>query len=278
VHTPFVVVRSSNMVGPVAPFTGAGKFLQWLEKELDRALNPSKVVELFADEVRSFAHVHDVCAALLALVRLWEAHALVNGAEGGGAEGGVNGGTAELGGEGGGDDARRVADGSSERGRAVVAGWRRGGGAYNMGGPEGLSRVGLAEALAAARPVGTPGFLHGALPRAACSLALADGSPGVAPSSRQALDGKLGYASPLDITMDSSALAAVTGIAFRPMRQALAHATPAAPAAPAGDEAAPPPPPGALRPLSFADALVLTALLALVAAKLMAGSLPSAGA
>jgi len=247
---PFVVLRSSNMVGPPAPFTGAGKFLQWLEAQLDRSVNPDKVVELFNDEVRSFAHVHDTVRALWALVGVWE-------------EAAEEGGTTDV------AVAHGAAPGSA---RAIVAGWRAGGAVYNMGGPEGLSRLDLAAVLAAARP-------EGSLP-GACSLLLADGAtPGVAASSRAALDRELGYASPLDITMDSAALAAVTQVAFRPMRTALALdegggggesggavATPGEPLLPLAPALLPE---GALRPLSFTDAALL-GLFAFVASELIA--------
>jgi len=79
-----------------------------------------------------------------------------------------------------------------------------------MGGPQGLSRLGLAHALAESRPT-------------ECSVVLKDGhTPKVLATSRAALTSSLGYESPLDITMDSSKLEVVIGFAFRPMSKALA--------------------------------------------------------
>ena len=60
-----VVLRSSNILGPPSPYTGTGKFLQWLRGELARACEGDTVVResvtLFHDEFRNFIWVEDIC-------------------------------------------------------------------------------------------------------------------------------------------------------------------------------------------------------------------------
>ncbi len=80
---------------------------------------------------------------------------------------------------------------------------------FNCGGPEPFSRIGLAQILAAARP----GLLDDALR--------------LRPTRRAHLDEKLGYSSPLDISMDSHEFEAVLGFSFRPLRSALCLSVPA---------------------------------------------------
>jgi nucleoside-diphosphate-sugar epimerase len=110
---------------------------------------------------------------------------------------------------------------------------------FNMGGPDALSRVGLAEELARANT--------------ALSLRLSDGGEKLRPTCRSLLDGKIGYASPLDITMNSVDLEATVGFAFRPMREVIREVMATVkciPATPAPEN------PGA-KALSFLDALLL---------------------
>jgi dTDP-4-dehydrorhamnose reductase len=63
----FVVLRSSNMVGPPSPYTKITKFLQWLENNLAQ----DKEIDLFDDEVRSYLHVHDVCEIIWRILQKW---------------------------------------------------------------------------------------------------------------------------------------------------------------------------------------------------------------
>jgi dTDP-4-dehydrorhamnose reductase len=60
-----VVLRSSNMVGPRAPYTLDGKFAQWIAGKL---LAENGSVSLFDDEFRSFVSVGDVVDAVDAVV------------------------------------------------------------------------------------------------------------------------------------------------------------------------------------------------------------------
>lgn len=71
---------------------------------------------------------------------------------------------------------------------------------YNMGGPQRLSRVGMAGAVADALGLGHDNIV--AAPSASVSRP---------------------FASPADISMDSSALQRDLGLTFRPMAQALAQ-------------------------------------------------------
>jgi nucleoside-diphosphate-sugar epimerase len=64
---PFVILRSSNIIGPPAPYTQTGKFLQWLEGQLTAS---SSTITLHSDELRNFVYVQDITAALLAIVAL----------------------------------------------------------------------------------------------------------------------------------------------------------------------------------------------------------------
>jgi dTDP-4-dehydrorhamnose reductase len=64
---PFVILRSSNIIGPPAPYTQTGKFLQWLEGQLTAS---SSAITLHSDELRNFVYVQDITAALLAIVAL----------------------------------------------------------------------------------------------------------------------------------------------------------------------------------------------------------------
>lgn len=66
-----IVLRSSNILGPEAPFTGTGKFLQWLEGALEKACAGGTVdadsVTLFCDEYRNFIWVGDICHFVAAI-------------------------------------------------------------------------------------------------------------------------------------------------------------------------------------------------------------------
>jgi nucleoside-diphosphate-sugar epimerase len=62
---PFIILRSSNIIGPPAPYTQTGKFLQWLEGQLTAS---SSIITLHSDELRNFVYVKDITAALLAIV------------------------------------------------------------------------------------------------------------------------------------------------------------------------------------------------------------------
>ena len=61
-----VVLRASNMIGPVSPTTGDGRFLQWLESALSIAPDAEKI-SLFVDEYRNFVYVRDVARAILGI-------------------------------------------------------------------------------------------------------------------------------------------------------------------------------------------------------------------
>jgi dTDP-4-dehydrorhamnose reductase len=163
---PFVVLRSSNMVGEPAPFSGASKFLQWLEVKLSvKESEDDSAVDLFEDEVRSFVHVDDVVKAIRTLVAIWQSPENSTSTSAGvvvcnnDSSGSSNVGVGRK-------DAQLASD--------LWGLWRSGsGGVYNMGGPQGLSRVGLARALATARPT-------------ECSLLLKDGhSPKVFKTKNQ---------------------------------------------------------------------------------------------
>ena len=122
------------------------------------------------------------------------------------------------------------------------------GATFHMGGPEPLSRVGLAERVAAAR-----GF----------SLHLTDGKPKLRPTQRAALNEKMGYESPLDISMDSSALESLLGWKFQSMTDALS-ACPASPPVPRAQRAAPAGAAG-VHVMNYRDVILLLVLLALCA-------------
>ena len=142
--TPCSVLRLSNVLGPRAPYTNAGKFLQFLDGRLREAASAggaaggAEPLTLFTDEVRSFVYVGDVA-------------------------------------------------------RAVRACCARGRGAplppvVHVGGPEPLNRLELGARVAAARKLGELAAL------------------GVSAASRAAIDEKLGFRSPHDITMKIGAL------------------------------------------------------------------------
>jgi len=80
-------------------------------------------------KIRSFIHVGDVCAVIRHVVCLWDRASATS------------------------KRAEAEEDGTLP-GESEAAQWSASGGVYNMGGPEGLSRVGLANTLAAARPDG----------------------------------------------------------------------------------------------------------------------------
>ncbi|KAJ8599038.1 hypothetical protein CTAYLR_007687 [Chrysophaeum taylorii] len=60
------ILRCSNMVGPRAPFTGDGKFVQWLSSELSKG----EPVDLWRDEIRSFVDVRAVVDGILRVIEL----------------------------------------------------------------------------------------------------------------------------------------------------------------------------------------------------------------
>jgi len=59
-----VILRLSNMIGPVSPLTGDGRFLQWLDIALSVSPSAEKI-SLFVDEYRNFVYVRDVARAVL---------------------------------------------------------------------------------------------------------------------------------------------------------------------------------------------------------------------
>lgn len=59
-----VVLRLSNVVGGPAPFTGDGKFVQWLSKEFEK----DGVVKLWNDEIRCFVDVAQVVSGVVAVI------------------------------------------------------------------------------------------------------------------------------------------------------------------------------------------------------------------
>mmetsp|Transcript_41151 Transcript_41151/g.53075 ORF Transcript_41151/g.53075 Transcript_41151/m.53075 type:complete len:345 (-) Transcript_41151:203-1237(-) len=66
-NTDFIILRSSNMIGPPSPYTNIGKFLQWLQNNLSQ----DKALDLFQDEVRSYIHVFDVCEVICLILDMW---------------------------------------------------------------------------------------------------------------------------------------------------------------------------------------------------------------
>ena len=81
-----VVLRMSNVVGGPAPFTGEGKFAQWVRGQLAAG----EAVTLWRDETRNFVDVRQVCRGVAAAVKTYavahapadahEARALANAA------------------------------------------------------------------------------------------------------------------------------------------------------------------------------------------------------
>lgn len=64
------MLRSSNILGPAAPFSGRGKFLQWLQGAVAEKVaqgEESEPVTLWVDEHRSFIWVHDICHIVAAI-------------------------------------------------------------------------------------------------------------------------------------------------------------------------------------------------------------------
>mmetsp|Transcript_3768 Transcript_3768/g.11663 ORF Transcript_3768/g.11663 Transcript_3768/m.11663 type:complete len:359 (+) Transcript_3768:1745-2821(+) len=59
-----VLLRSSNALGPAAPFTNDGKFVQWLVGELESGNS----VELYYDEIRSFVSIAQIVRGVVAAV------------------------------------------------------------------------------------------------------------------------------------------------------------------------------------------------------------------
>mmetsp|Transcript_30146 Transcript_30146/g.87806 ORF Transcript_30146/g.87806 Transcript_30146/m.87806 type:complete len:330 (-) Transcript_30146:253-1242(-) len=149
-----VILRTSNVLGPPAPFTGATKFFQWLEDQLQS----DSAVTLFHDEVRSFVHVVDVLETISSLLSRWHS-------------------TDEF-----------------------TVGVLQAGCTFHLGGSASFSRLGLAEALVEAKGYPTT---------------MPDGSSKLIPVARAELSEKMGYESPLDISMDSSKLEAFLGFFLR---------------------------------------------------------------
>ena len=156
---PCCVLRLSNVLGPRAPCTRAGKFLQFLDDRLREAARAGGAaggaapLTLFTDEVRSFVYVGDVARAVRAC----------------------------------------CARGRGARLPPVV----------HVGGPEPLNRLELGARVAAARGLGDLAAL------------------GVSAASRAALDEKLGFRSPRDITMKIGALRDELGVEPTPIDETL---------------------------------------------------------
>ena len=191
----YVVLRLSNILGPPSPLTGAKKFLQFLEDRFDpsnysqlcaASADRPEPLGLFSDEIRSFVHVSDVVRAICEIASVapyrWRNSKLCN----------------------------RV---------------------YNFGGPDPLSRVDLAQALVRARqwtpfvtlPVAVRGE-HGRVNNQESDLisdATAQSQLVVRLTKREDLEAKLGYKSPLDISMNSGELQHALGWNFRPLVEAL---------------------------------------------------------
>lgn len=157
----FVVLRSSNMVGPPSPFTQVEKFLQWLEGKLSQ----DKEIDLFEDEVRSYVHVHDVCEIIVRIIQKWRAN-------------------------------------------TAPPIWAETGMVYNMGGPEPFSRIGMSQVLCDAYPT-------------KYNRMLSSGGAKVVASRRADMDDVFGYTSPLDISMDSSAIQHDLHFKFRHLKESL---------------------------------------------------------
>ena len=185
-----VILRSSNILGPPACYNGSTKFLQWLDAKLQPPPPPPPP----PPSMTSGDGDGDGSSGPLTLFED-EIRSFVS----------VN------------DIARAICQ--------IAIRWCmkdpstaafQNGIRFNAGGPDSLSRVALAAKLAAAK-----GYkIH---ITAATAAAAPDKSPAgagappcttVVPTSRQALDGEMGYRSPVDITMDSSGLGTWLGWTF----------------------------------------------------------------
>lgn len=168
----YVVLRSSNIVGPVAPFAPTPtKFLQWVEGRFEAREHTT----FFNDEVRSCVAVADVARVVehfvldaAGLSRVWP---------------------------------DRITPAAPP---APVPASRQT--LYDMGGPEPLTRLDVANAVADALQV--PDEVR---------------SEVVGSVSRESVD--LGYKTPADVRLDSSALEAEIGWRFMSLRDMLRTAT-----------------------------------------------------
>jgi len=67
-----IILRSSNILGPPAPYTGKGKFLQWLTGALEEKhrmeVSSDRGVTLWSDEFRNFIWVDDIVKIVASIV------------------------------------------------------------------------------------------------------------------------------------------------------------------------------------------------------------------
>lgn len=187
-----VSLRSSLIVGGSTPGECRKQsFFQFCEERLASG-TPT---DFFADEIRSVVHVDDVCATVLALLRLISSGRTLH--------------TTEVPA----DDPCAVAAANVPAAPPAADGMLQAlkdvAGVYNMGGPAGVSRVDVARQLASWRGH-DPALIRAVLRFTAGASEPASG----------------GVPSPPDITMDSRRLTRLTGVEFRSLADAVCRSFP----------------------------------------------------